>query len=99
MSDLPVLQPSAEIDIEQIAAWIVERADVDTALSYVARIRARIATLVDFPNRGSNRPEFGDGIRSIAFEGRYLILYRVVGDRVLVTRIVAGAQDLSGIAL
>ncbi|KQN25604.1 hypothetical protein ASE86_05155 [Sphingomonas sp. Leaf33] len=90
-----VFRREALEDLDSISVYVERMADRSVADGYDRRIRAKIATLVDFPNRGTDRPEFGDGVRSINFEGRYLILYRVADDRVLVTRVVAGAQDLS----
>lgn len=86
-------------DLDSISVYVERMADRTVADAYDGRIRKKIAALVDFPNRGTDRPEFGDGVRSINFEGRYLILYRVEGDRVLITRVVADAQDLSDLTL
>lgn len=93
-----ILREAVE-DLDGIRIYVEQMADRTVADNYDYRIRKKIATLVDFPNRGTSRPELGDGIRSISFEGRYLILYSVMKDRVRNTRIVAGEQDLSDLAL
>ncbi len=99
MSFEVVIRPSAERDLRQIARWIAERADTDVAIAYVARIRQRIARLEIYPDRFPRRSEFGTDIRGMAFERRLLVLYRVSGDAVIVTRVIGGAQDLSDLAL
>jgi toxin ParE1/3/4 len=90
-----IVTPAAEADLAAIAAWIAGQADVTTALSYVDRVQARIMRLRDFPKRGKARPEFGNGMRSLSFERRLLILYRIDEDGVRIVRIVGAARDLS----
>lgn len=88
-----VVDEAAVMDLAMLAHWIADHADLDTALAYVDRIQARFATLAGFPDRGTPRDDLAPGIRSLSFERRQLILYRVDGDAVTILRVVDDARD------
>src|SRR5436853_3090555 len=73
-------------DLKRIADWIAEGADEDLAEAYVRRIEARCGQLSHFPRRGRPRDELGAGLRSIVFERRATILYKIEADEVVVLR-------------
>jgi toxin ParE1/3/4 len=82
-------------DLKDIQNWIsVVSADFDIARNYVDRIELRIATLSDFPRRGTPREDIGQGIRSLPFERRVIIFYRVIGKIVRVERVVSASREL-----
>jgi len=89
------LNPQASGDLRELADWITDHADPDTAAAYVQRISAKCATLAYYPRKGGLRPELETDLHSIPFEGRLTILYRVEDDGVEIMRIVNGARDLS----
>lgn len=89
------LNPQASLDLRELADWIIERADPDTAEAYTGRVTAKCATLADYPRRGGRRPEVAVELHSISFEGRLTILYQVDSEGVEIMRIVNGARDLS----
>ena len=60
------------------------------------RLTAAALSMRDFPLRGMARPEIGDGARSLVV-GRYLVLYRVSGERVEIVRFVPGAREVEGL--
>lgn len=93
-----VLRQAAE-DLDAISIYVESEAGSAIADAYDSRIRAKIATLASFPNRGTQRPEFGAGVLSITFEGRILILYRVERDHVAVARVLSAQRDLSDLTL
>lgn len=80
-------------DLKRIADWIGDRSDEDVAEAYVRRIEARCRQLGQFPRRGRPRDELGGGLRSIAFERRATILYRIEDDEVVVLRVHYAGQD------
>ena len=82
-------------DLTEIEDWIVGQAGRDLAAGYVMRIRRRMMALAEFPHRGTPRPNWGDDFRTLSFEGRLLIAYRVRDDRVLVERVMSTRRDLS----
>jgi toxin ParE1/3/4 len=90
------LSALALADIDRIADWVAENAGVDVALAYITRIEAACAGLADFPLRGTPRDDLGTGVRSISFEGRATIVYRVESVRVLVLGIFHAGRLLEG---
>jgi toxin ParE1/3/4 len=53
----------------------------------------RIRLLERLPEGAQPRPEFGPDVRTIPI-GRYIVILRVVGQKVTILRIVHGARDL-----
>lgn len=87
------LLDDAQDDLVTLGVWIVARSDRETARSYLDRIEAACGRLLDFPDRGSPREELGPGFRSVVFERRVLIVYRVEADELLIVRIVPRGRD------
>ena len=86
--------PVAVDDLDALRAWIDSETDFDTAARYLERVRARIATLENFPNRGQMRDDLRPGVRTLSFEGRLLILYSASVESVDILRVVSTARDL-----
>lgn len=82
-------------DVDQI--WLtIARDDADAATRLVDRIAAATARLADFPFSAPARPDIGPEVRSVVV-GRYLTLYRVTDDEVLIVRVVHGAREVTGL--
>jgi toxin ParE1/3/4 len=90
-----VWEQSARADLLALYDWIADQADPDTAYRYTARIEGFVETLRGFPNRGTPRDQVSRGLRSITFERKYIICYRVDGSEVIVLRIIHGARDFA----
>lgn len=86
-------RPRARSDLREIYRWVADGADAQTAACYVARIQTACARLTAFPNRGSPREDLEPGLRSVAFEGRATIYYRVETARVRIVRILRAGRD------
>ena len=84
----------ARRDLVDLHAWIVDEASDDIADAYLNRVIAKLATLVDFPNRGTPRPDLGPGVRTVSFERRLIVIYRVEAETVTILRVVNGSRDL-----
>ena len=93
------ISPTAYADLEALNAYIEGEAGRDVADAYDARVRAKIATLVNFPNRGTDRSVLGEGYRSITFERRLIIVYRVESEVAAVIRVLSAEHDLHGLTL
>ena len=89
----------ARDDIVEIEQWGAERSNTTIADAYVARIYDKIDRRRTFPRRGSARPEFGEGVMTLSFERRLLILYRADDDLVRVLRVIASKRDLRALTL
>jgi toxin ParE1/3/4 len=87
------LSGPAVADLKEIADWIADRAGEDVGEAYVRRMEAYCRRLTHFPNRGSPRDDLEAGLRSIPFQGRATIYYRVEADRVRILRILAFGRD------
>lgn len=88
-----VYLPSAEADLASIYDWLAGVSSPDRAFGYVGRIQAACRSLTDFPHRGSPRDELEPGLRSIPFERRAAIYYRVAGETVEIVRILHAGRD------
>ena len=85
-----VIAPSAASDLNDIFDYIVRHRPASAA-EMIARLESASRLLAERPGIGRSRPELGLGIRTHAVE-RYLIVYRVATDRVVVIRFFHGAR-------
>ena len=84
---------AARNDLYTVYDWIAGQADAATAFAYTARIEAFASKLSYFPNRGTPRFGVASGLRSITFERRYIVAYRVEPDGVRIVRLIDTARD------
>jgi toxin ParE1/3/4 len=61
------------------------------------RLRAACEKLAHFPNRGSPHDELAPGLRSVPFERRATIYYRVSAETVDIMHIAWAGRDSAGI--
>jgi toxin ParE1/3/4 len=93
-----VYRPEAIDDLEHIFRYILELSlDRATARAYVARIRERCKRIGNVPNGGTNRDDLVPGLRTVPFERRAVIAYRLNDQRVEITNIFYGGQDFEAI--
>lgn len=87
-------RPQAEIDLFRIYRYIAAASGPAVAGTYVDRIEAACMALQAFPKRGRKQDSVRQGLRTIGFERRATISYRIIGSRVQIIRIFYGGQDL-----
>ncbi len=81
-------------DIREIYLWVAQESGSKLfAEKFTDRIFIRIGDLEDFPMIGVARPDLGDGLRHLVFEGKALIIYRVTGQDVHVTNVLYRGRD------
>ena len=85
--------PRADADLDRIYHWLAPRSGPSDALAYLGRIEAACQRLTDFPRRGSPHDKLQPALRSIAFERRAAIYYRVAGSAVEIVRILHRGLD------
>jgi toxin ParE1/3/4 len=90
--DVRVLS-EAEDDLFEIYRYVAEHGGAERADGFDRRIRAACEKLADFPNRGTPRNPLEPGLRSIPFERRATIYYRVAEATVEIVRIVYRGRD------
>jgi toxin ParE1/3/4 len=81
-------------DLDGIAEYIA-RDNPLRALEFVDELRDRCQQLAAFPSASPLRPDIAEGVRLAPF-GRYVILYSIASDHLLIERILHGARDIPG---
>lgn len=93
---------SAERDLADIFDWIAANDSTANALSVVQQIEAAVLSLGELPERGNIPNELQSvGIkryREIFFKP-YRVIYRVIGNRVVVFLIVDGRRDMRSLLI
>jgi toxin ParE1/3/4 len=84
----------AKADLIALHAWIEEATDFETADRYLQRLERHCLALAEFPNRGTPRGDLGPEVRSLSFERRLVVFYRVENHVVAILRILSGARNL-----
>ncbi len=82
----------AEGDLDAIADYIAQDSPT-RAVSFLREIGAQIHAIGQNPLLYELRPEIGGNAR-MATVGRYVILFRVIGEAVRIERVVYGGRDL-----
>jgi toxin ParE1/3/4 len=83
----------AEGDLFGLYDTIAAQAGPDVAGQYVERIEAACLALETSPMRGTKRDDILPGLRTMGFERRATIAFRVRSSRVSIVRIFYGGRD------
>ena len=86
---------SAESDVAEIWEYIAQDKP-EAATAFVLRIEEQIGTLENFPERCQLVPEnelLGTAYRHLVY-GSYRTIFRIVGKRVIILRVLHGTQLL-----
>ncbi|MGX9961769.1 type II toxin-antitoxin system RelE/ParE family toxin [Roseomonas sp. F4] len=83
---------AARQDLFELQDQIIAEGGEARALAYLDRLMRRCATLEVFPEAG--RPRGTHGTRSLAFERRVVMIYRLRGEAVRILRVLYGGRDL-----
>jgi toxin ParE1/3/4 len=94
MSQL-VFTSLAQHDLDGILSYISEHRPA-TAVEVVRQIREKCELLAVHPGIGQRRREIAHNCRSFPFK-RWVLFYRVTGDRVEILRVVDGSRDLESL--
>ncbi len=86
-------RPLAESDLFELYRYIADESGPAVAGGYIDRIEAACMALGTFPERGTRRGDIRPGIRTIGFERRATIVFRVLAAEVVIVRIFHGGQD------
>jgi toxin ParE1/3/4 len=88
-----VFREEAENDLTELALYIAGQSGAVVANRYLDRIYAACAELAHFPQRGRRRDDLLPGLRTIGFERRATIAFRVLKTRVEIVTIAYGGRD------
>jgi len=87
-------RPKAAADLDALYDYIAEHGSPFIALGYIDRLEKACLSLRDFPYRGTPRDDLGDGVRTLTFERRVVIAYRVEEEAVRILRVVYAGRDI-----
>ena len=90
---MPDSVTEARADLLGLYELILAAGGAERAGGYLGRIQQRCLSLGEFPLSGRARPDVGPGIRSLGFERRVLLAYRVSDERVLILRILYAGRE------
>jgi toxin ParE1/3/4 len=88
-----VFRRRAEKRLIELGDYIANQAGPVIANGYLDRIYAACMALADFPERGRRRDDILPGLRTIGFERRVTIAFRVLKTRVEIVTIAYGGRD------
>lgn len=86
-------RPRAAADLLGLHDYIAEQSGLAVAGAYIDRIEAACLSLATFPERGTKRDDIRAGIRTIGFERRATIVFRVTKVEVIIVRVFYGGQN------
>lgn len=84
---------SAEDDLTALYDYIARVTSPQIAGSYLDRIEKTCLSLATFPKRGTARDDLAPGIRTVGFERRVTIAFRILGNVVEIVTIAYGGRD------
>ena len=88
-------RPAALADLEDIFRGVLRVSGSPVvARRYIERIRARCRLIPTLPQAGRPRDDLAPGLRTVAFERRAVIVYRVTGETVEITNVFHGRPRL-----
>ena len=91
-----VFRASAERDLTNLYRYIRDaNGDPRPAGEYVRRIREYCEGFADLPERGTRRDDLKAGLRTVGFEGRATVVFRIEGNTVRILRILYGGRNLT----
>jgi len=88
------LTEAAKADLRNIRRYIAEDSP-QNARVFVAELTAKIAFIAETGFTGSPRDHVSEGLRAFPYKHR-CIYYRLYVDRVVILRVLHGAQDVAG---
>ena len=92
-----VFRRQAEADLWSLYRYIAERADKGRARDYIARIEKSCMALSTFPQRCTPRDDIAPGLRTLGFENRVTIAFRVVDQSVEIVAIAYAGREFESI--
>ena len=93
MAHKVAFRPKAEADLFALYRYIAGESGVVRAGDYVSRIEKACMALTMFPRRGTRRDDTAPSLRTIGFERRVTIAFRVLRDTVEIVAIAYAGRD------
>lgn len=90
-----VFRAGARRDLRSLYSYLADRAGPAIADGYVQRLATSIRRLALFPFSGTPREDLGPGIRTLAFERRAVVAYRLAEDTVEIVAVAYAVRILT----
>jgi toxin ParE1/3/4 len=90
-----VFRDEANADLIALYDYIANESSPTLAIAYVRRIRDACMALEHFPERGTKRDDIIKGLRTIGFERRVTIAFRVFKAKVEIVTVAYGGRDFA----
>jgi toxin ParE1/3/4 len=91
-----VFRAAAEDDLLALYRYVADSSDLARAGSYMERIEQACMNLAAFPERGTRRDDIVPGLRTIGFERRVTIAFRVLDHVVEILAIAYAGRQFEG---
>ncbi|CDZ41865.1 type II toxin-antitoxin system RelE/ParE family toxin [Neorhizobium galegae] len=88
-----LFHPLADADLEAIYNFIANDSP-PRAIAFVRRIKTFSASLATMSERGRNREDLAEGVRTIVFERRVIVAYRLTDNSIVILRIFYAGQNI-----
>jgi toxin ParE1/3/4 len=88
-----VFRDEAVADLTALYDYIAHNNSPEIAIRYIRRIEEACMRLATFPESGRRRDDILPGLRTIGFERRATIAFRVLKTRVEIVTIAYGGRD------
>ncbi|WP_095201211.1 type II toxin-antitoxin system RelE/ParE family toxin [Mesorhizobium carmichaelinearum] len=86
--------PAAERDIAELLTELTPKAGAETSLRFVGRIIDYCISFETFPERGTRHDDIAPGLRTVGWRRRATIAFEVVGDKVVILRVLYAGRTL-----
>jgi toxin ParE1/3/4 len=90
-----VFRDEATRELTELAVYIANQSGSTVASQYIERLYSACVSLTNFPERGTKRDEILPGLRTIGFERRVTIAFRVLETQVEIVTIAYGGRDFA----
>ena len=87
--------PEAELQLQELEAYLAERFYPANAERYIERLTDACRALALAPFQGTMRDDLAPGIRTTGFERRVTIYFKVVEKRILILGIFYGGRKFT----
>lgn len=89
-----LIDPAANLDIAEIAAYIADRSqDRHAARGLLTEFDEKFAAYARQPQMGDLRTDLGHGIRSFTVKRSYVVIYRELPEGIDVLRVFHGGRN------
>ncbi len=95
MAHKVIFRPEAEADLFALYRYIAAESGAARAGDYVSRLEQACMALTTFPKRGTRRNNIAPGLRTIGFERRVTIAFRVLEGVVEIVAVAYAGRDFA----